>query len=77
MPGTALNGSQPSDFMAHIQHVPPGEVTVCAVSWVSDPVDQAALVRMWTHVSQSAVSCKHIGPRDGSVELDAPPQARF
>jgi hypothetical protein len=75
--GAALGGGQPGDFTAHIQHVPLGEVTVCAISWVGDPDDQAALARLRSHLSQFAVSCKPIGPRDGSVELDAPPQRRF
>jgi hypothetical protein len=77
VPGTVLDGSQPGDFTAHLQHVPLGDVTVCAISWAGDPVDQASLVRLSTHFSEFAVSCKPIGPGDSSVELDAPPQRRF
>jgi predicted Ser/Thr protein kinase len=77
LPGTLLDGSQPGDFTAHLQHVPLGDVTVCAISWAGDPADPALLVRLHAHFSQFAVSCKPIGPRDSSVELDAPPQRRF
>jgi hypothetical protein len=77
VPRSVLDRSQPGDFMAHIQHAPLGDVTVCAVSWAGDPVDQAANLRLLSHFSQFAVSCKHIGPSEAVVELDAPPQRRF
>lgn len=64
------------DLLQHVEHVPDGELTVCASSFPSD-LDAAAERRMMAHLSDLVVRCKHTGPGDQLVVLAVPPQQRF
>jgi hypothetical protein len=65
------------DLLQHVEHVPSGELTVCACSFPGDRADPGGEQRMMAHLSDLVVKCKHIGPDDNLVELSVPPQQRF
>jgi hypothetical protein len=64
------------DLLQHVEHVPDGELTVCACSFPAD-LDAAAERRMMAHLSDLVVRCQHTGPGDQLVVLTVPPQQRF
>ena len=64
------------DLLQHVEHVPDGELTVCACSFPAD-LDPAAERRMMAHLSDLVVRCQHTGPGDQLVVLTVPPQQRF
>jgi hypothetical protein len=63
------------DLLQHVEHVPDGELTVCALSFPD--LDPAAERRMMAHLSDLVVRCQHPGPGDQLVVLTVPPQQRF
>ena len=63
------------DLLQHVEHVPDGELTICACS-IPD-VDADGERRMMAHLSDLVVRCQHIGPGDQLVVLTVPPQQRF
>jgi hypothetical protein len=64
------------DLLQHVEHVPDGELTVCACSVPTD-LDPAAERRMMAHLSDIVVRCKYAEPGDQLVVLAVPPQQRF
>ncbi len=64
------------DLLQHVEHVPDGELTVCACSFPAD-LDADAERRMMAHLSDVVVRCQHAGPSDQLVVLSVPPQPRF
>jgi hypothetical protein len=68
---------QPGDLLAHLQHVAPGVITVCAASLGVDLADPKARREMFAHFAQFAVKCKPAAADTAVVELEVPPQERF
>jgi tRNA A-37 threonylcarbamoyl transferase component Bud32 len=64
------------DLLQHVEHVPEGELTVCACSLPAD-LGADAERRMMAHLSDLVVRCQHTGPGDQLVVLTVPPQQRF
>jgi hypothetical protein len=64
------------DLLQHVEHVPDGELTVCACSFPAD-LDADTERRMMAHLSDVVVRCQHTGPGDQLVVLAVPPQPRF
>jgi tRNA A-37 threonylcarbamoyl transferase component Bud32 len=76
-PSAVLDRLRSGDLVAQFPHVDPGELTVCAISWIGDPLDSETGQRLFAHFAQAPVGCKHLGPRDDLAEIEAPPQPRF
>jgi predicted Ser/Thr protein kinase len=76
-PRRALDKIRRGDFVAHIDHVGPGDLTVCAVNFAGDLADPSFVQRMQAHSAQLAVKCEQIGRDAAVVVLDLPPQQRF
>jgi predicted Ser/Thr protein kinase len=64
------------DLLQHVEHVPDGELTVCACSFPAD-LDAIAEQRMMAHLSDLVIKCQYTGPGDQLVVLTVPPQQRF
>jgi hypothetical protein len=65
------------DLIAHIEHVAPGDVTVCAIGLPGDILDPATGKRMLAHLAELTVKCEQIGPTTDVVTVAVPPQPRF
>jgi predicted Ser/Thr protein kinase len=63
------------DLLAHIDHLPEGELTVCACSIPTDASTSEQQLR--AHLTDLVVRCKHTSPGDPIVVIDVPPQQRF
>jgi tRNA A-37 threonylcarbamoyl transferase component Bud32 len=73
----ALTGKvRRDDLLQHVEHVPDGELTVCACSFPAD-LDTDAERRMMAHLSDLVLRCQHAGAGDQLVVLAVPPQPRF
>ena len=72
--GAPLRGD---DLVAHIEHVAPGALTVCAIGLSGDLLDPAAMRRLQSHIAQIAMRCEHASPTTRTVVLTVPPQQRF
>ncbi|HEX3481674.1 MAG TPA: protein kinase [Kofleriaceae bacterium] len=64
------------DLLQHVEHVPDGELTVCACNFPMD-LDPTAEQRLMAHVTDLVVRCQYPGPGDQLVVLTVPPQQRF
>jgi predicted Ser/Thr protein kinase len=64
------------DLLKHVEHVPDGELTVCACSFPAE-LDDDGERRLMAHLSDLVVRCQHVGPSDQLVVLSVPPQQRF
>ncbi|HEX3475347.1 MAG TPA: carboxypeptidase-like regulatory domain-containing protein, partial [Kofleriaceae bacterium] len=76
-PRAVLDRLRSGDLLAQFPHVDPGELTVCAISWIGDPLDKDTSRRLYAHFAQAPVGCAHLGPHDVLAEIEAPPQPRF
>ncbi|MGH7632601.1 MAG: hypothetical protein ACRENC_02640, partial [Gemmatimonadaceae bacterium] len=76
-PRAVLDRLRSGDLVAQFPHVDPGELTVCAISWIGDPLDTETGRRLYAHFAQAPVGCAHLGPHDVLAEIDAPPQPRY
>jgi predicted Ser/Thr protein kinase len=65
------------DLVAHIEHVAPGDLTVCAIGIPGDILDPATGKRMLAHLAELTVKCEQIGPTTDVVTVAVPPQPRF
>jgi hypothetical protein len=64
------------DLLQHVEHVPDGELTICACNFPVD-LDPAAERRLMAHVTDLVVRCQYPGPGDQLVVLTVPPQQRI
>jgi tRNA A-37 threonylcarbamoyl transferase component Bud32 len=61
------------DLLQHVEHVPDGELTVCAGSFPTD-LDPATAQRLRAHITNLVVKCQYPGHDDQLVVLTVPPQ---
>jgi hypothetical protein len=77
VPQALMTKVRPGDLLAHIEHAPLGEITVCAIGINGDMMDRAAMAKIQAHVGELAVKCEVLGPDDDVVTVETPPQKRF
>ncbi|MEO7730515.1 MAG: hypothetical protein ABIY55_06045, partial [Kofleriaceae bacterium] len=77
VPAAALAKIRAGDLVAHVDHVVPGDITVCAIAFTGDFVDPVAVKRMQAHIAELAVRCELLAPDVGLVVVSVPPQQRF
>lgn len=63
---------RPGDLVAHVEHAPPDELTVCASSFFGDPLDLS--LDNTVRFAQLAIRCTRVGPDARTVEIAVPPQ---
>ena len=64
------------DLLHHAEHVPDGELTVCACGFPAD-LDPAVERRVMAHLSELVIKCQRVGPDERLVVLSVPPPPRF
>jgi hypothetical protein len=63
------------DLFAHVEHLPDGDLTVCAISLPTGA--ELSQSQLLAHLDDLVLRCQQIGPGDAAVVLDVPPQRRF
>ncbi|HSS01425.1 MAG TPA: hypothetical protein VLM79_30405 [Kofleriaceae bacterium] len=69
--------SRAGDFSAHVEHVPPGELTVCALGFSGDLIYPQVRTILQDHVTELTLDCKRVGPEVHDLVIAVPPQRRF
>jgi hypothetical protein len=65
------------DLAAHLEHAPPGELTVCAAAIGGDLADRVVRRRNAQHDRERTLACEHVGSDATHAILSVPPQRRF
>jgi hypothetical protein len=65
------------DLGSQLEHVPTGELTVCAAAIGGDLADPAVRRRNAEHDLERTLACEHVGPDVTHVIISASPQRRF
>jgi hypothetical protein len=65
------------DLGARLEHVPPGELTVCAAAIGGDLADPAVRLRNAQHDRERTLACEHLGADAAHAIISVPPQRRF
>ncbi|MGH9884991.1 MAG: hypothetical protein ACREBE_05665, partial [bacterium] len=69
--------SHAGDFSAHLEHVMPGQLTVCALGFSGDVIYPQVRTTLQDHVTELTLECKHVGADVHDIVIAVPPQRRF
>src|SRR5262249_54118435 len=77
LPASMVDTIRSGDLFTHVEHVAPGDLTVCACGLPGNLLDPAVLQRLEAHIAKLTMKCKQVGPDAKVVVLDVPPQQRL
>ncbi len=77
VPASLLDKMKPGDLVAHLQRVPAGDLTLCAIGFQGDFQDPKFASRLQSHIHDLTMKCEWLGGTDATVVVEAPPQKRF